>query len=899
MSWLFCAIACGLMVLSSVGPVAGEKPESPSEANGADLPDYVTGEVLVKFKDDTSADTVKKASKDVAAKELREFKGIGVKHWKLGDDISVDDAVKKIGKDYKDYIDYVEPNYILRATDIPSDSLRGDLWGMHNVGQTGGAKDADIDALEAWQSCTGSTDVVVAVIDSGIDYNHEDLAANTWKNPGETGFDGTGKDKATNGIDDDGNGYIDDVYGWNFYSNKNDPMDDNSHGTHCAGIIGAIGDNAKGVAGVCWDVKLMALKFLNSGGSGSTTAAISAINYAASFNVRITSNSWGGGSSSKALQSAIKNSGALFIAAAGNSGSSSVFYPAGYTLDNIISVAATDHNDALADFSNYGSSWVDLGAPGVDILSSTPLNTYGLKSGTSMACPHVSGAAALVMAKYTSKTNAEVKSQIMSTVDGKSSLSGKCVSGGRLNVRAAIGASELGADGTDPGSVSLTAGSHDGTSITYTWTATGDDGSDGTAYAYDLRYVEGSTFEDSAWGSALMAQREPAPSSSGTTTEAYTLTGLWPGKTYSARMMVWDEVGNNGAISAKVTDTTTDPGYAYATDSSIDSNTKVFYHSLAIDSSGRPGIGYGDSTNDDVKYAHWDGTSWTVVNVDTGTDVYTGVDIAYDTNGNPTFSYGWGKLKFAYKNGNSWSIDTVERSNANNDVTSLAYDGSGCPTIAYATAGSRAQNNGGLKFAKKSAGTWTTEMVSKGAYARYKDLVYHDGKPSIAYCDDLNVDGWYDAVMFASWDGTKWNIEQVETGGPLGTGTFLSLAYDGSGNPHIVSRRQVSGNSYSVCFYSKSGSTWSRQDILTENNPTGFSLAYNSAGTPYISFGTTGMIKVAYFDGTAWKLEEVDNCQTDWATSMVIYKDADNVDHLSFTYTKSDTDTLKYAVKTR
>ncbi len=248
----------------------------------------------------------------------------------------------------------------------PDDQNAWMLWGLDNTGQTGGTSDADIDAPEAWAISTGSSSTVVAVIDSGVDYNHVDLAANIWTNPGEI---------ARNGIDDDGNGFVDDVHGYDFYSDDGDPMDDNGHGTHCSGTIAGVGNNGIGVAGVNWSSSIMALKFLSAGGSGYTSDAIRAVNYATmmrttyNVNVRVTSNSWGGGGYSAAMDSAILASGSagiLFVAAAGNDSTNndvSPHFPSNYDQASILSVAATDHNDALASFSNYGATTVHLGAP--------------------------------------------------------------------------------------------------------------------------------------------------------------------------------------------------------------------------------------------------------------------------------------------------------------------------------------------------------------------------------------------------------------------------------------------------------------------------------------------------------------------------------------------------------
>ncbi|WP_293076587.1 S8 family serine peptidase, partial [Okeania sp. SIO3B5] len=337
-------------------------------------------------------------------------------------------------------LELIEPNYIinLNAT-VPNDPSFGQLWGLHNTGQTGGTSDADIDAPEAWDIQTGSNNVVVGVIDTGIDYTHPDLVNNMWTNPGEI---------AGNGIDDDGNGYVDDVYGYDFAYGDGDPLDLHSHGTHVAGTIAANGNNEQGIVGVNWDADLMAIKFLNDSGSGSTFNAILAVEYATMMGADLTNNSWGGGGYSQALSDAIAAAGAadsLFIAAAGNSNSnndSSPHYPSSYDLDNVISVASTDHNDNKSSFSSYGATSVDLGAPGSNIYSTVPGGGYASFNGTSMATPHVAGVAALVLAENPDLSYQEVKEIIFESTDPISALDGITVTGGRLNAFNALSSLE-------------------------------------------------------------------------------------------------------------------------------------------------------------------------------------------------------------------------------------------------------------------------------------------------------------------------------------------------------------------------------------------------------------------------------------------------------------------------
>jgi subtilisin family serine protease/uncharacterized protein YhfF len=341
---------------------------------------------------------------------------------------------------------YAEPNVRFSADATPGDPSLGQLWGLHNSGQivngSSGMLDADIDAPEAWEISTGSAGVTVGVIDTGIDYNHPDLAANVWINAGED-CPGCRSD----GVDNDGNGYVDDWRGWDFLNDDNDPFDDNGHGTHVAGTIGAVGDNGTGVVGVNWAVRLMPLKFLGANGSGDAADAVRAVLYADAMDAVVTNNSWGGGGYSQALADAIAQAdshGSLFVAAAGNSFSDNdvaTRFPSGYDLPNIIAVAATDSLDSRAWFSNYGRRSVDLGAPGTSILSTWPDGSYRYLDGTSMAAPHVSGTAALAKAAFPDATGAGLKALLLRTVDPNSGLSVRTTTGGRLNAGNALACS--------------------------------------------------------------------------------------------------------------------------------------------------------------------------------------------------------------------------------------------------------------------------------------------------------------------------------------------------------------------------------------------------------------------------------------------------------------------------
>lgn len=432
---LFLALVAGVLALG--GPASQA---APAKKPG---PQTVPGELLIGFRSGVSAADQQKLLKSIGGAEKKSFTKI---HGALVQVPAADvtSALESLRKDPR--IRYAEPNYIVTAGQLPNDPSFGNTWGLNNTGQTingvPGTADADIDAPEAWNVTTGSPSVTVAVIDTGVDYTHPDLASQIWINPGEN-CAGCRND----GIDNDKNGYVDDWHGWNFVANSNNPMDDHGHGTHVAGTIGASGNNGIGVAGVNWNVRIMPLKFLNAQGSGTIANAVSAVLYAAQNGADVMNNSWAGPDFSQALADAIgvadqRNS--LFVAAAGNDGTdndTSPTYPASFDNPNVLAVAATDNRDNLAFFSNTGRASVDIGAPGVDIYSTWPGSAYQFLSGTSMATPHVAGAAALAKAAFPSATAVGLKDLLLNTADPNPSLARMTTSGARLNVGNAVGCS--------------------------------------------------------------------------------------------------------------------------------------------------------------------------------------------------------------------------------------------------------------------------------------------------------------------------------------------------------------------------------------------------------------------------------------------------------------------------
>ncbi|MDC0936832.1 S8 family serine peptidase [Pirellulales bacterium] len=397
---------------------------------------YSSDSIIVRLADPAaSLETIANTQLHAPLANLPMFRKV-----ELGAGITVADAIAVYSSHPS--VAYAEPDYAINLTIEPDDTQYDELWGLHNTGQTGGIVDIDIDAPEAWEVTQGSSSTVVAVIDTGVDYRHPDLASNIWVNSAE-------QDGAP-GVDDDGNGYIDDIHGYDFFNRDGDPLDDHNHGTHVAGTIGAAGNNAAGVVGVNWEVQIMALKFLSAQGSGSVSGAIEAVNYAVANGASISNNSWGDYNFSLALRDAIADAdeaGHIVVAAAGNGNFQGIevdndqfpFYPASYEVDNVISVAAIDHSGAKAGFSNYGASSVDVGAPGVSILSTLIGSGYGTFSGTSMASPHVAGVTALVRGLYPDWTHHDVIAQVVGTTDPLASLDGITVTGGRVNAATAVG----------------------------------------------------------------------------------------------------------------------------------------------------------------------------------------------------------------------------------------------------------------------------------------------------------------------------------------------------------------------------------------------------------------------------------------------------------------------------
>lgn len=497
---------------------------------------YEPGEVLVRFRAETGAARRATLREDVGATLVERFDVPGLERLRVSGPVESAIATLRARAD----VEYAEPNWIWSADTRPNDPGYPQLWGMHNAGQTGGTPGADIRAELAWNAFTGDSNMVVGVIDSGVDHTHPDLVANIWNNPGEI---------PDNQVDDDGNGYVDDVHGWDFANRDDDPMDDNGHGTHVAGTIAAVGNNGRGVAGVNWRAKIVALKFLRASGTGNTADAIAAVMYAVRMHIRVLNNSWGGGPYSRALYDAVASAnaaGIVFVAASGNSGLDNDAvpqYPSSYDLPNVIAVAATDRNDQLAYFSNWGATSVDLAAPGVDIYSTWPGGAYRLLSGTSMAAPHVTGACAFLLGRYPGMNVPQLRERLLSTADHLPWLAGRTVTAARLNVYLAAADPDTIMPGRITDLASVAAGS---TSYDLAWTATGDDGDQGRATSYELRWS--TALLDSATFSNATACALPEPLEPGAAEHAR-IFGLPANTEVFLAMRARDEFGNPGPLS--------------------------------------------------------------------------------------------------------------------------------------------------------------------------------------------------------------------------------------------------------------------------------------------------------------------------------------------------------------
>lgn len=445
----------GAAIFASTPPPSGIV--VPAPAGRPNQPHDATS-ILVRFKPVTLQNRRAAVRAQINGTRLRAYSSIsGLEHIRLGAGADVAQVLEVLRR--LPFVAYAHPNHVIYLNQQPpNDAFFSEQWALNNTGQgsswgvwSPGTPDADIDWPEAWANAVAGGSVV-AILDTGIDYRHSDLAPNVWQNNAEV--------NGIPGVDDDGNGYIDDNRGWDFVNNDNDPLDGHGHGTHVAGTVAAVVNNSNGVTGVMWSGQVMALKVLDDQGFGLLSDAIEALEYATAHGVRVSNSSWGYSvvgpgelADHQALYDAIEAAAAadhLFVAAAGNDTvdtDSTPHYPSAFDLDNIVAVAATDNNDQLAGFSNWGAISVDLAAPGQDVFSTYKLfagsiDDYAWISGTSMATPHVSGVAGLVAGLPQCATYQQVRDQILNNAQPIGALSGVTVTGGLLNINATMDGNE-------------------------------------------------------------------------------------------------------------------------------------------------------------------------------------------------------------------------------------------------------------------------------------------------------------------------------------------------------------------------------------------------------------------------------------------------------------------------
>lgn len=491
---------------------------------------YKPGEVIVKFRKGVVQTQAAELHRSLGAQVIRELKGFrGVELVRLPEGVSVKEAIQQYMENPA--VEYAEPNYLYRIQEtFPNDTYFSQQWSLHNTGQMLNAvPDADMDMPEAWDIATGSRDFIVAIIDTGVDYNHPDLGLNIWINTNEI---------PDNGIDDDNNNYIDDIVGWDFVDDDNQPLDALYHGTHVAGIIGALGNNDMGITGVNWQVRLMPLKAGDENGLLPLDAIVNAIYYAVDMGADVINASFGSYSYSETMYVAIAYAnyrGVLFVAAAGNETNDNDLnpvYPASYDLPNIISVAASDQDDQFATFSNYGATSVDVVAPGNHTLSTWPTYVqplgYETIEGTSMATPHVAGLAALLMDYYRNFNIYQIKATIETFVDKLSQFNGYVASGGRVNAYKAISSLLI--------PTGLVSAASDPYAVKLTWqdNATGEDG-----YRVERRAEGETSFQHIA--------------TVGANTAEYTDINVEAGKTYTYRVIAYNSIGESPQYSNETT----------------------------------------------------------------------------------------------------------------------------------------------------------------------------------------------------------------------------------------------------------------------------------------------------------------------------------------------------------
>lgn len=854
--------AIGLNVLL-FGPVVAETKMKP-------------GEIIVKLKEESTAEltTLQQRHKLKEPKKLftekkraatlgaRPIAGTAAGEVYLLKADQMDVAAKVIELKKDPAVLYAEPNYQYKASVVPNDPQYNNQWGPKKI-----------DAERAWDLTTGSPTVVIAIVDTGIDYNHPDLIDNIWTNIDEIPNDG---------IDNDFNGRIDDVRGWNFVGNNADPFDDNNHGTHCAGIAGAPGNNAVGMAGTSWRTQLMPVKGLDDDGSGYSSDLALAIRYAVDNGAHVINNSWGGGSYSTTLEDAVNyavSRGAVVVFAAGNTGGETVEYPA--VLPGALAVAATDANDLKASFSTYGS-WVDVSAPGKNILSTIP-GGYAYMDGTSMAAPFVSGLAGLIISRHPGYTNQQVRDIIEASTDDIYTLNPTytgLLGSGRINAWKAfnttvatymIGGTILNSlgEGVSGAIVTLSGGS----TATYVT---------GVYGYYEFRNLKLKSYfvTPSKPGHVFTPEQIViARLDSNRTNQNFTASSG-----FSIKGNVFD-VGGGRLEGARLTLTRNTTSYSTLTDAQgyyefnylAETNyvlkvTKNAYLFVEEQKSFSP-LNANQENQNFVGERAWDIESGPSVGA-VGTAIALSAGAAHFAAKNNS-----GQIVYSVKQ-TAWNSETVFNTSSLISNISLGIDALGLAHIAT--------DGGGLNYLKRSGtGVWSIENIFADDINSSDLKLDNSGRPHIAFT--LRSDN---TVRYARWTGTSWTISTVAT---LVSSSYVSLALDQSNEPHIVAIDQYI--SEGIWYYNKTGTVWNAELIDTLFVRERPDIAVDQNKRPHIVYIDQlhgSIVRYATHNGTAWTFTTVTSGESVGDTTSIDV-DATGVPHIVYReWANSD---LRYARK--
>jgi subtilisin family serine protease len=732
----------------------------------------------------------------------------------------------------------VSKNYLYTLDVVPNDTFFPNQHSLRNTGQYGGTPNDDIHATAAWDVTTGSSSVVVGILDSGVEYTHPDLAANLWTNPGEI---------PGNGIDDDNDNLVDDVHGWDFIDGDNAPLDPYGHGTEVAGVIAAKGNNGIGIAGVAWNVRYVPLRVANASGGVDVFRTADALDYAIAKHFPILNASFSGPDDAPALALRVQNAnnaGILIVAAAGNDhvnldDGSHHAYPASYTADNVVAVANCDVNDNLASSSNYGATSVDIAAPGTQITTTDIGSNYGVLAdgGTSMATPHVAGALALMLSRFPTIGARDAKKLLLSTVDARSALAGMVLTGGRLNALGCVTEPSLSATFLSPTTAQHW---HAGSNHPVTWT------SDWPAVPYLQLTPTGDAYGPIG----------PAGLGSSTATTPANLNAF---AGVLRLQLAWGTSLSDASVPITIVES---PSLQWVYEP-IDGPGRGQYPSIVLDASGNPRISYFDQTGGHLYYAVRTGSGWTTTLVDDNGRCGLGTSLALTSAGEPCISYVErtsflsGHLRFAYHDGAGWHREDIAPIGAPDvgERTVLALDASGAPRIAFYD-GNQVPNSYCVRVASRGApgSPWTFDTPEPGSmeWSGFDMVLDSAGNPRLAMIRFGTI--WSGQLGYFEKTGTPLHWTTAELGGTT-TGMPALVADDG-GNPIVILGQNAAP---AVIQYKRSGGSWTLSPVDQERGAvSAVEAVRTSTGFLSATYWTSGVLMHASLQSGVWSVAPVD-----------------------------------------